>query len=117
MDSQIQGYRGVSTYNSVMNGNVKEFVNTCYPEFLYIDKNRYTFWPIAQDTFFASFMGVRYLISENPNVDNTKYEQIAQFGKVFLYKNIKKTDLLNKNYSISEKKRRQLCFQKKNSTF
>lgn len=32
MDSSGQGYRGISTYNSVMNGNVKEFVETCYPE-------------------------------------------------------------------------------------
>lgn len=110
MDSQIQGYRGVSTYNSVMNGNVKEFVNTCYPEFLYIDKNRYTFWPIAQDTFFASFMGVRYLISENPNLDNTKYEQIAQFGKVFLYKNIKEANVARfYENTISEESLRRLC--------
>lgn len=110
MDSQIQGYRGVSTYNSVMNGNVKEFVNTCYPEFLYLDKNRYTFWPIAQDIFFASFMGVRYLISENPNLDNTKYEQIDQFGKVFLYKNIKEADVARfYENTISEESLRRLC--------
>ena len=114
MDSQIQGYRGVSTYNSVMNGNVKEFVNTCYPEFLYMDRNRYTFWPIAQDTFFASFMGVRYLISEKPDLDDTKYKYLRQFGQLFLYKNVKEADVARfYENTVSEESLRKLCTGKK----
>ncbi len=113
MDSQAQGYRGISTYNSVMNGNVKEFVNRIYPEFLYLDQNRYTFWPIAQDTFFASFMGVRYLISENPDLDNTKYELLRQFGNVFLYKNVKEADVARfYENTISEESLKKLCKKK-----
>ena len=114
MDSQIQGYRGVSTYNSVMNGSVKEFVNTCYPEFLYMDRNRYTFWPIAQDTFFASFMGVRYLISEKPDLDDTKYKYLRQFGQLFLYKNVKEADVARfYENTVSEESLRKLCTGKK----
>lgn len=54
MDSLAQGYRGVSTYNSVMNSNVKDFVNTCFPSFYYADRNRYTFWDNAMNNWFAA---------------------------------------------------------------
>lgn len=110
MDSLAQGYRGISTYNSVMNGNVKEFVKTCYPEFWYMDKNRYTFWPIAQDNFFASFMGVRYLLSENPKLDNSKYELLKQFGDIYLYRNVKEADVARfYENTISEESLKKLC--------
>lgn len=82
-----QNYRGISTYNSVMNGNIKEFVKTCYPEFCYLDRNRYTFWQMADDNVFGAFMGVRYLMSKNPELDSSKYELISRFGKICLYRN------------------------------
>ena len=79
-----------------------------------MDRNRYTFWPIAQDTFFASFMGVRYLISENPDLDNMKYELIHPFGKVFLYKNVKEADVARfYENTVSEESLRKLCTGKK----
>ena len=110
MDSQAQGYRGISTYNSVMNGNVKEFVETCYPEFWYMDKNRYTFWPIAEDNFFASFMGVRYLLSKSPELDNSRYELLKQFGKIYLYRNVKNAEVARfYENTISEESLKKLC--------
>ena len=113
MDSQAQGYRGISTYNSVMNGNVKEFVKTCYPEFLYMDQNRYTFWPIADDTFFASFMGVRYLLSRNADLDSSSYELIQQFGDIYLYRNVKEADVARfYENTISEESLKKLCKEK-----
>ena len=113
MDAQAQGYRGISTYNSVMNGNVKEFVETCYPEFWYMDKNRYTFWPIAQDNFFAAFMGVRYLLSKNPDLDNSRYELLQQFGKIYLYRNIKEAEVARfYENTISEESLKKLCKKK-----
>lgn len=113
MDAQAQGYRGISTYNSVMNGNVKEFVETCYPEFWYMDKNRYTFWPIAQDNFFASFMGVRYLLSKNPDLDSSRYELLQQFGKIYLYRNVKDAEVARfYANTISEESLKKLCKKK-----
>lgn len=35
MDASAQGYNGISSYNSVMNGYVKEFVETCCPELVF----------------------------------------------------------------------------------
>ena len=57
MDALAQGYRGISTYNSVLNGNLKNFVDVCYPELYYMDQNRYAFWPNANDNFLAAFTG------------------------------------------------------------
>ena len=63
MDSLAQGYRGISTYNSTMNGYLKDFVQTCYPQLMYSDTNHYQFAKVAEDSEFAAFCGIRYLIS------------------------------------------------------
>ena len=91
-------------------GNVKEFVNTCYPEFCYLDRNRYTFWQIADDNVFGSFMGVRYLLSKDGKLDDSKYEFIKQFGSVYLYRNKQEgnTARFYEN-AISEKSLKKLC--------
>lgn len=93
MDSLAQGYRGVSTYNSVMNSNVKDFVDTCIPSFYYADRNRYTFWDNAMNNWFAAFTGVRYLISKDGNLDSSKYTLIRQFGSMYLYQNVRESDV------------------------
>ena len=113
MDSQAQGYRGISTYNSIMNGNVKEFVGTCYPELWYMDHNRYTFWQDARDNGLAAFTGIRYLLSRNSDLDSNKYELIRQFGGIYLYKNTKKAEMA-KFYenTISEESLKILCKKK-----
>lgn len=113
MDSLAQGYRGISTYNSIMNGNVKEFVQTCYPEFLYLDQNRYTFWQMAQDNGFAAFTGVRYLLSRSGDLDEEKYELIGQFGGIYLYKNAKQAEVARfYENTISEESFKNLCKKK-----
>lgn len=110
MDSLAQGYRGISTYNSIMNGNVKEFVQICYPEFLYLDQNRYTFWQIAQEYEFAAFTGVRYLLSRSAELDEDQYERIGQFGDIYLYKNKKQADVARfYENTISEESLKELC--------
>lgn len=113
MDSQAQGYRGISTYNSIMNGNIKEFVGTCYPQLWYMDHNRYTFWQDAQDNGLAAFTGVRYLLSRSADLDSDRYEQIGQFGGIYLYKNKKNAEMA-KFYenTISEESLKILCEKK-----
>ena len=110
MDSLAQNYRGISTYNSVMNGNIKEFVKTCYPEFCYLDRNRYTFWQMADDNVFGAFMGVRYFMSKNSELDSSKYELIGRFGKICLYRN-KEEGSVARFYenTISEESLKKLC--------
>lgn len=110
MDSLAQNYRGISTYNSVMNGNVKEFVKTCYPEFCYLDHNRYTFWQMADNNVFGAFMGVRYLLSKNPELDSSKYELVSQFGEIYLYRNKEEGNVARfYENTISEQSLKKLC--------
>ena len=110
MDSLAQNYRGISTYNSVMNGNVKEFVKTCYPEFCYLDRNRYTFWQMADDNVFGAFMGVRYLLSKSGELDSSKYELLGQFGTVYLYRNREEGNVARfYENTISEESLKNLC--------
>ncbi len=110
MDSLAQGYRGISTYNSVINGNVKEFVDVCFPELHYPDKNHYVFWKNAQDNYLASFLGVRYLISREPDLDSSKYRLLKQFGEIYLYQNVLEADMARfYTDAISEESFRELC--------
>ncbi len=110
MDALVQGYRGISTYNSVLNGNLKEFVDVCYPELYYMDQNRYAFWPNAEDNFLAAFTGVRYLISKSGDLDRSKYELIQQFNGIYLYRNIQEADTARfYENTISEASLKKLC--------
>lgn len=111
MDALAQGYRGISTYNSVLNGNLKNFVDVCYPELYYMDQNRYAFWPNANDNFLAAFTGVRYLISQNSKLDSSKYELIRKFGdNIYLYRNIRESDVARfYTNMISEESLENLC--------
>ena len=63
MDASAQGYNGISSYNSVMNGYVKEFVETFCPELFFADQNHYTFWNNVEENRLAAFLGIRYLLS------------------------------------------------------
>lgn len=117
LDSQAQGYRGISTYNSVINGNIKEFIDTCYPEMYYKDKNRYAFWQNAEDNWFAAFTGVRYLLSRDENVDGTNYTLKERIGDIYLYENNEEAEMVKfyKN-AISEESLKTLCSDKTRET-
>lgn len=110
MDAQAQGYYGVSSYNSVMNKNIKEFVDTCCPELYFADHNHHSFVSSVPDNELASFLGIRYILSRDGNFDPGKYKKIHQFGDLYLYENVKSTDM-GKFYenTISEESFRKLC--------
>ena len=117
MDALAQGYRGISTYNSVLNGNLKEFVDVCYPELYYMDQNRYAFWPNAEDNFLAAFTGVRYLLSKSGDLDSSKYELMQQFGGIYLYRNVQEADTARFYVNtISEDSLKELCNEENRET-
>lgn len=110
MDSLAQGYRGISTYNSVINGNVKEFVDVCYPELHYPDDNHYAFWKNSDDNWLAAFTGIRYLISRDPNLDSSKYRLLKQFNALYLYENVLESHIARfYDTAISEESLKKLC--------
>lgn len=110
MDSLLQGYRGISTYNSVMNKNIREFVSVCYPEMNYPNDDHYVFWKNADDNWFAAFTGVRYLISRDTGLDTSKYELVKKFDHLCLYKNVLEADVARfYDTAISEESLKKLC--------
>ena len=110
MDSAGQNYRGISTYNSVMNGNLKEFVDTCYPELYCGDQNKLAYWKVADDNWLGAFLGVRYLLSRDKNLDSSKYKLVQQFAGIYLYENVEKASVAGfYSTAISEKSFRALC--------
>ena len=110
MDSSGQGYRGISTYNSVMNGNVKEFVETCYPELFFADHNHYTFWNNVDDNWLAAFLGVKYILSGNGEPDETKYKLLDQVGSLYIHENVLNAQTAHfYTQDISEESLKELC--------
>lgn len=110
MDSLAQEYRGISTYNSTMNGNLKDFVQTCYPGLMYSDTNHYQFAKVAEDSEFAAFCGVRYVLSKDAGMSQYGYKLVKRFGDIRLYKNTKPAYIGTvQTVSISEESFRKLC--------
>ena len=110
MDSSAQGYRGISTYNSVMNGYVKEFVETCYPELFFADHNHYTFWNHVDDNWLAAFLGIRYILSGNGNPDGTSWKLQDQVGSLFIHENTLDAETAHfYSTAISEDSLEELC--------
>ena len=110
MDSSAQGYRGISTYNSVMNGYVKDFVETCVPELFFADYNHYTFWNHVDDNRLAAFLGIRYILSGDGNPDESEWKLLDKVGSLYIHENALETDTAHfYTTAISEDSLRELC--------
>ncbi|MDY3918769.1 MAG: YfhO family protein [Candidatus Limivivens sp.] len=84
MSAVVQGYYGVSTYNSMQNGNVVRFVELCRPELFHLDRNHYLYCQVGSYGKIGSFLGVRYLLTKGEEPDG--YEYLCSFGTVDLYR-------------------------------
>lgn len=93
MDALAQGYYGVSSYNSTQNKNIQEFADYVYPQMYSVDINHYNFTGNTQDNEMAAFLGIRYLLSRNGELDPDKYRRIGQFGNIYLYENVIPSDM------------------------
>ena len=87
MDALAQGYRGLSSYNSVQNAGIQDFIDTCYPELHDPDRNHLLFAKAMGNNRMAAFLGVRYLLSMDPDLDPEKYERMGEYGAQILYRN------------------------------
>lgn len=85
LSSMWQGYYGVSTYNSTINGNLVRFMELCRPQIWYLDRNHYRYSNVALDADFGAFLGVRYLLSKGNEVPEG-YSYVRSFGEILLYK-------------------------------
>lgn len=86
MDALAQGYRGISTYNSTMNGNLLYLLKTYFPEVFWENESHIRFSQFAWNPEFASLCGIKYLISKDPNLTTPGYHRIEQeFGSIYIY--------------------------------
>ena len=84
MSSLAQDYSSISTYNSMQNGNVKEFVFNSAPGLLFDGLNYYCYSEHPEDGELPVFLGVRYLLSKDDQVPDT-YEFVRSFGTISVY--------------------------------
>lgn len=117
MDASAQGYNGVSTYNSVMNGYVKEFVEICCPELFFADKNHYTFWNNVEDEHLAAFLGIRYLISGREILPDG-WKLLDKVGSLYIHENELKTGTAHfYTDAITENSLKTLCTEQTRDEF
>ena len=90
-DAYFEGYHGISTYNSTLNGNVKEFYRMyCNPaiNFYSADSFWYSFLNVSNDITQNSLLGIRYILSNSTTYPIDKYDPIYTNGDVTVYQNM-----------------------------
>lgn len=87
MDAMAQGYRGISAYNSTPNSNLEEFVNCVIPNFPLMARYEYTYRQIGYYTGHSTLFGIKYLLSQIPDLQLDGFTLLKQFGDIYVYKN------------------------------
>lgn len=87
MDSMAQDYNSISTYNSLLNVNIKKFIKNVYPSLGGVYEIQTTFRNVVDDNFLASILNVKYLISKDKNLEIQGYKFLEEFGDISVYKN------------------------------
>lgn len=87
MDSLAQGYSGISSYNSMINGNILEFANQLWPNWLLIDNNHFFLQNVQEDTNRLTLLGVKYLLAREGDLEIPGFEKIKDFENLSVYQN------------------------------
>ncbi len=87
LDSMIQQYSGVSTYNSMQTGSMLTFIKTLWPQlWTGYDRNHTNFRSAVHDETMAGLVGVKYLLSHSDDLTTNGYELVYQTGEVYVYR-------------------------------
>ena len=87
-DSMLEGYYGISVYNSTVNADIIAFVEQCAPAMKALPADGYyDFRPMYSDVDRVSLLGVKYILSQTPITDVPEYSYLTAFGDVYLYEN------------------------------
>jgi uncharacterized membrane protein YfhO len=86
MDSLVQDYHPVSTYNSTMNSFTRAYVDTYWSSLSYHDQNHLNFSLGSRDTDQAQLVGIKYIIAKRDNQNLPGYEPYAHFGDYTVFK-------------------------------
>ena len=87
-DAMIEDYYGVSYYNSTINYGVKDFFRNCWYAAIYFADGIYIqFERDFGNTQMAGLLGVKYLISENKDLDVPSYRFFKKMHGKYVYEN------------------------------
>lgn len=86
-DSLVQGYRGVSSYNSTLDSDVENFYNQLWPTAIAGDIAYQSFNNDANQPQLLDTLGVKYLLTHG-ELDWPQMAYVTSFGSVNIYRNI-----------------------------
>ena len=87
MDALAQNYRGVSTYNSTPNRYIQEFIDLVTPNLPIMAEHEYTWRQIGRYSGHSTLFGIKYVLSQNPELQLDGFTLLKQFGDVYIYQN------------------------------
>lgn len=87
LNALAQNYMPVSTYNSSLNVNLREFVKKLWPNLNIADNAHFNYANAVYDSAQASLSHVKYILSRNAALDAEGYELLKQFGDIYVYRN------------------------------
>ena len=87
LDSLAQNYFGISTYNSTINNHIVDFIEILWPNLLQLTPAHYNYSMATHDAELASLLNIKYLISQNPNLDVDGFVFLEQFGHLYIFQN------------------------------
>ena len=98
LNSMAQNYRGISTYNSILNTNIAEWMTNVWPNSFIVNASHYSFANAGNEDLPASLSNIKYVLSKNGNYSAPGYVLLEQFGDIYLYENTN-TDGIAKFYT------------------
>lgn len=93
LNAMIQGYRGISTYNSTLNTNIKEFLLNAWSSTMVANEAHFSFANASNEDLPASLSNVKYVLSKNPKFATLGYVLLKQFGDIYIYENVNTKDI------------------------
>lgn len=91
-DSLVQGFCGVSSYNSTTDSDVVAFYRETWPETLSAGGSKQDVTADLDHRVLLDTLGVRYLLSKEP-LSATWLRQEGRFGSVYVYRNSEATSI------------------------
>ena len=92
-DSLFQHYRGISSYNSTLDGDIEEFYQQLWPEALAGDTAYQAYGNNPAQPALLRLLGVKYLLSHEP-LSWDWCRELNRFGQVYVYRNMQADSIL-----------------------
>ena len=92
-DSLVEGYCGISSYNSTLDGDVEEFYRQLWPEAIGGDIAYQVFRNDPNEPEILRRLGVKYLLSHDI-LDWDWCREVARFGDIHVYRNMRADSIL-----------------------